>query len=106
MRSIEVVELFLLSRIGRRPRTRDWYAGCLTLSEGARKYDVGSRTLSRWANKGYLGEIVRTRYEVLVLESTLAEAVRLFRSKGGPRKSCMRKAFARGHLPSSMDARS
>jgi integrase len=29
MRTVDSVNLFLLSRTGRRPKTKDWYAGCL-----------------------------------------------------------------------------
>jgi len=64
--------------------------GGISLSAAGRKYKILQQTISRWVSKGYIPVLLRTKREVYVEESALAELVEKYRQDPGQGKKTVR----------------
>lgn len=57
--------------------------GGISLSEGSRRYNIPHPTISRWVSNGYIPVLLRTRYELFIQESRLAELAVVYQGNPG-----------------------
>jgi len=65
--------------------------GGICLRQASRKYGVPNPTLSIWVKKGYIPILLRTKNELYVDESKLAELIRLYLTSPGQGKNTLKQ---------------
>lgn len=68
-------------------------AGSISQSAGARKYDVDQSTISRWVREGFIPVLLRTKKEVYIDESRLAEVAKAYKKKPGRGRRTVQQRF-------------
>jgi hypothetical protein len=58
-------------------------AGGISISVGSRRYNIPHPTISRWVSNGYIPVLLRTRYELFIQESRLAELAVVYQGNPG-----------------------
>jgi len=74
---------------GRKPAPEPPEGG-ISQSAASRKYKVRQETISRWVAKEYIPVMLRTKREVYVEESALAELVKKYRQDPGQGKKTVK----------------
>jgi hypothetical protein len=67
----------------RRPPRPPAPTGGISISEGSRRYNIPHPTISRWVSNGYIPILLRTRYELFIQESRLAELAVVYQGNPG-----------------------
>jgi hypothetical protein len=88
---LEAANTVMISR--RRQPSPTPPAGYISLSEGARKYDIVRSTLQGWAESELLKPLLKTRYRVYVEEDRLAILAKAFLKKPGRGRRTVYKKF-------------
>ncbi len=65
--------------------------GGISIRAAGRKYGIAPRTISGWAQRGYIPVMLRTRNELYVDEKKLIEVIKFYKTSPGQGKSTIRQ---------------
>lgn len=68
--------------------------GGISIRAAGRKYDIPFKTISRWAQRGFIPILLRTRNELYISEASLAQIASKYKSLPNSSRRTIGKAIA------------